>query len=179
MDDVDHRRHVEDATLQPPVFFVNRQSGRVGFWLPDILRGRDHDLLNGLLNGGGAAPLGGKSTTHVRINVSSHFFLLVANNLIYVRHCTSQWPGYADWKRQIPAKDETRDRNPITLARFMKHVGTSVDKFIDRKANDQVTDPMWRIGTHGITQDHVKIIGAVHVSAGSWMPILQLTVYLF
>jgi len=176
MDDVDHRRHVEDATLQPPVFFVNRQSGRVGFWLPDILRGRDHDLLNGLLNGGGAAPLGGKTTTHVRIN----------------------WPGYTDWKRQIPARDETHERNPITLARFMRHVGTSVDKFINvslsflplsplliklffwkRMANEQVTDPRWRLGTHGITQDHVKIIGAVHVSAGSWMPILQLTVYLF
>jgi len=70
MDDVDHRRHVEDAMLQPPVFFVNRQSGGVGFWLPDILWGRDHD---------------------VRINVSSHFVFLTANDLIYVRQCTSQW----------------------------------------------------------------------------------------
>jgi len=77
--------------LQPPVFFVNRQSGGVGFWLPDILRGRDHDLLNDLLNGGVAAPLEGKTTTHVRINVSSHFVFLTANDLIYVCQCTSQW----------------------------------------------------------------------------------------
>jgi hypothetical protein len=74
LDEVDHRRHVEEAMLQPPVFFVNRQSGGVGFWLPDILRGRDHDLLNDLLNGGRAAPLEGKTTTHVRISVSSHIF---------------------------------------------------------------------------------------------------------
>ena len=37
------------------------------------------------------------------------------------------------------------------------------------------TDRRWQIGLHGgITQDQVKVIGAVHVSAGSWMPILQL-----
>jgi hypothetical protein len=30
---------------------------------------------------------------------------------------------------------------------------------------------------HDITQRHVKIIGAIHVSAGSWMPIVQLTEY--
>ena len=40
------------------------------------------------------------------------------------------------------------------------------------------TDPRWQIGgMDGITQDHVKIIGAIHVSAGSWMPIIQLTRY--
>lgn len=44
-------------------------------------------------------------------------------------------------------------------------------------ANDHVANPAWRIGAHGIMQNHVKIIGAVHVSAGSWMPIMQLTEY--
>lgn len=39
------------------------------------------------------------------------------------------------------------------------------------------TDPKWLIAPHGITQNHVKIIGAVHISAGSWMPIVQLTGY--
>ena len=38
-------------------------------------------------------------------------------------------------------------------------------------------DANWRIGVHDITQRHVKIIGAIHVSAGSWMPIIQLTEY--
>ena len=38
-------------------------------------------------------------------------------------------------------------------------------------------DPNWRIGKEEITQRHVKIIGAVNVSAGSWMPIIQLTEY--
>jgi hypothetical protein len=42
------------------------------------------------------------------------------------------------------------------------------------------TDRRWQIGMDGgITQDHVMVIGAVHVSAGSWMPILQLNRYVF
>jgi len=149
MDELDHRRHVQDVMLQLPIFFVNRRSGGVGFWLPDILRGHDHDLSNG----GTRAPLGGITTTHIRIN----------------------WPGYDSWKRQIPLMDETHARNPITLARFMKHVGTSVDKLLNRMAHERVANDRWRIGTNGITQDHIKIIGVVHVSAGSWMPIIQLT----
>ena len=41
-----------------------------------------------------------------------------------------------------------------------------------------VTDPRWQIGMHGgITQEQVKVIGAIHVSAGCWMPIIQLTQY--
>ena len=40
------------------------------------------------------------------------------------------------------------------------------------------TDPRWQIGAGGgITQEHVKVIGVIHVSAGSWMPIIQLTRY--
>ena len=64
--EVDIRRHVElEPTLQLPIFFVNR-NGAVGFWLSDILQGRDHDLHNR----DSQASLGGRSTTHIHINVS-------------------------------------------------------------------------------------------------------------
>ena len=65
-DESDVRRHVREATLQLPVFFVNR-SGAVGFWLPDILEGRDGDLYNR----DSYASLGGRTTAHIRINVST------------------------------------------------------------------------------------------------------------
>jgi hypothetical protein len=39
-------------------------------------------------------------------------------------------------------------------------------------------NPMWRIG-QTIQPSSIIIIGAVHVSAGSWMPILQLNRYIF
>jgi len=152
-DDIDTRRHVTETTLQLPIFFVNWNGG-VGLWLPDIIHGRDHSLYNR----DSEAPLGGSTTTHIRIN----------------------WPGCGPWQRQIPIRDETPDRNPITLGHFMNHIGTSVDTFFNQyMASSHGTDSRWQIGPHGITQDHVKIIGAVHVSPGSWMPILQLTTYVF
>ena len=77
-DEIDVRRYVETAELQLPIYFVNKNGG-VGFWLPDILQGRDHDLYNG----NGEAPLGGKSTTHIRIHVSSHALMLASSILIY------------------------------------------------------------------------------------------------
>jgi hypothetical protein len=44
--------------------------------------------------------------------------------------------------------------------------------------NHVATDPRWQIGaTGGITQEDVIVIGAINVSAGSWMPILQLNRY--
>jgi hypothetical protein len=44
--------------------------------------------------------------------------------------------------------------------------------------NYVATDRRWQIGeTGGITQEHVIVIGAINVCAGSWMPILQLNGY--
>jgi hypothetical protein len=37
----------------------------------------------------------------------------------------------------------------------------------------------WRIGQGGIERSNILIIGVVEVAAGSWMPILQLTRYIF
>ena len=66
-DEIDVLRYVVNATLQLPIYFVNRNGG-IGFWLPDILQGRDRDLYNGDRE----ALLGGRATTHIRINVSSY-----------------------------------------------------------------------------------------------------------
>jgi hypothetical protein len=154
-DEVDFRRHVKSAALQLPIFFVNSNGG-LGFRLPDILRGSGYDLRNA----NDFAPLGGKTTTHIRIN----------------------WPGYSNWKCQIAARDETHARNPITMGRFMRHIGTSVDKFFrEYISNNYVaTDRRWQIGeVGGITQEHAIVIGAIHISAGSWTPILQLNRYVF
>ena len=72
-DEADVHRHVECSALQLPIFFINHNGG-IGFWLPDILQGRHHDLDDGDRE----AQLGGKTTTHIRINVSSHTHTLIA-----------------------------------------------------------------------------------------------------
>ena len=79
----------------------------------------------------------------------------------------------------------------------MRHVGSSVDKFLRVRSSDlryrrrhdafrqdymssghAGTDRRWQIGMHpGITHDQVKVVGAINVSAGTWMPIIQLAHY--
>ena len=41
-----------------------------------------------------------------------------------------QWPGYEPWERQIQIRDQTRQRNEITLERFVKLVAGVVDRFL-------------------------------------------------
>ena len=65
VNEVDYLYFVQKAVLQLPIFFVNR-NGEVGFPLSDILQGCDRDLRNA----NDFAPLGGKSSTHIRVNVS-------------------------------------------------------------------------------------------------------------
>ncbi|KAI9434990.1 hypothetical protein H4582DRAFT_1818153, partial [Lactarius indigo] len=131
------RQQVEEAELQMPIFFEGID-GRLGLSQQAAAAGRCH----GLRNAQEFVPLGHRSTTHIRI-----------------------WPGYKDFKRQVPIRDQTRERNPITIPRFAHHIGLSVDAFL-------------RIGPSGIQRSDIIVIGAVHVSAGSWMPILQLNRYI-
>ena len=46
-------------------------------------------------------------------------------------------------------------------------------------ANEYVrlVDLRWMIGAGGITREEVIVIGTINVSAGSWMPILQVNRY--
>ena len=106
------------------------------------------------------------------------------------------------FKRQIPIRDKSIARNLITMARFARQVGKTVNAFLQVRLstplNDTVCqlgftfkdcelDPgcvddrhkLWRIGQGGVQRSDIIIIGAVHVSAGSWMPIMQLNRYIF
>ncbi|KAH9066672.1 hypothetical protein EDB87DRAFT_1553800 [Lactarius vividus] len=144
----DFKQHVEDADLQLPIFFIHG-NGSLGLSLDDAANGRCRTLRDANAH----AQLGGKTTTHIRIS----------------------WPGYQDFKRQVQIRDETTAHNPITVARFAQHVGRSVDAFLSE--NLISSDLRWEIGNSGINRANIRVIGAVHVSAGSWMPILQLNFY--
>ena len=41
-----------------------------------------------------------------------------------------QWPGYKDYKRQIPIRDDSIARKTITMSKFVGHVGRTVDTFL-------------------------------------------------
>ncbi|KAI0295955.1 hypothetical protein BC826DRAFT_256982 [Russula brevipes] len=151
----DLRQYVTDATLQMPIFFVH-EHGTLGLSLDDAINGRCHTLRDAQMH----AQLGGRVSTHIRIS----------------------WPGYTDYKRQVQIRDETLSRNPITVAKFAHHVGRTVEAFLRNLKPNQtrsIDDGRWIIGEGGINRTNIRVIGAVHVSAGSWMPILQLNVWVF
>lgn len=66
---IDIRRHIETAELQIPVFFEDKD-GSVGISLGACLDGQCHVLLR---DPTGRAPLGQRTTTHIRIVVSMFF----------------------------------------------------------------------------------------------------------
>ncbi|KAH9080640.1 hypothetical protein EDB83DRAFT_1002965 [Lactarius deliciosus] len=152
----DKRQHVEEAELQMPIFF-EAKNGRLGLPLRASIGGKCHALRDV----DDPAPLGQKTTTHIRI----------------------VWLGYKMYKRQIPTRDESRAHKPITMARFVRLVGRTVDAFFrDCELDSRCTDTrreLWRIGPGGIQRNDIIIVGAIHVSAGTWMPIMQLNRYIF
>ncbi|KAH9995586.1 hypothetical protein BJV77DRAFT_961023 [Russula vinacea] len=145
----DYRNHVAAAVLQMPIFFTQKD-GILGLSLDDAINGRCQTLRDARM----LAQLGGKTTTHIRI----------------------AWPGYNEFKRQVQIRDETPAKNPITIGKFVHHIGRSMEAFLRNLTNQtqRAGYDRWTIGQGGINPIDIRIIGAIQVSAGSWMPILQL-----
>ncbi|KAN0132265.1 hypothetical protein V8E53_010031 [Lactarius tabidus] len=139
--------------LCPPIFFFQR--GRLGFPLNQAAGGN----LMYLDGASRPAPLGANCGNHAQIRLN--------------------WRGYTPWDAQIMIRTQARAGPEIApLERFVKHVARKVHQFMTNVAMAQAynsDDPRWFIGPGGITPDDVVLIGAVHVSRGSWMPILQLS----
>jgi hypothetical protein len=108
----------------PPKPSCPFSSSSVGFRLPDILEDRDCDLSN--LNND--VSVEGTVTVCIRINMSSH--ILSAKILIHINWPTLSSLGYDPWIWQMRTRDRNHG-NPITLTSFMRHIGLSVDRFID------------------------------------------------
>ncbi|KAI9511587.1 hypothetical protein F5148DRAFT_1146751 [Russula earlei] len=142
----DWRRYVEQAEFHIPVFFTNAD-GALG--VPVVNAAGGHMTL---LDANQPAPLGDRTTTKIRI-------------------C---WPGYQPSEHQVQLRDQTPARNPVTLERLVKHVGSRVRQFLSDCMQVQSADPRWAVGYGGINVNEVMLIGVVQVSAGSWMPMLQL-----
>jgi hypothetical protein len=60
---------------------------------------------------------------------------------------------------------------------FRGHISSSTSQLVQEASQFQGQDPNWRIGMGGITKEQVILVGVVHVSQGSWQPILQLNRY--
>ncbi|KAH9011528.1 hypothetical protein EDB83DRAFT_2420844 [Lactarius deliciosus] len=149
---VERRQQVD---LQLPIFFENTD-GRLGISLEASVAGQCYSLRDASY----PAQLGDRTTTNLRI----------------------AWPGYREFKRQIPVRDETSAHSPITTAALAHRIGQAVDAFLQGRELDHGSSDdrreSWRIGQGGIRRDDVVIIGAINDSTGSWMPIVQLNRYI-
>jgi len=146
----DWRRYVEQAPLQMPLFF-NNTDGSLGVPLVNATAGQ-----MALLGANQPVPFSDRSTAKIRIG----------------------WPGYAPSEHQVQLRDQTPQKSPVTLDRFVKHVGSRVRQFLAdcERVRLHHHDPhwKWRVAHDNVTFNEVILIGIVQVSAGSWMPILQL-----
>jgi len=145
----DWRRYVEQADFSMPVFFINAD-GTLGVPVVNTVAG-----LMSLQGGNRPAPLGNKTTTKIRIS----------------------WPGYSPSESQVQLRDQTPSWNPVTLERFVRHLGSRVRQYL--MDCEYIPAPgqglhKWTVGYGRITLNEVMLIGVVQVSAGSWIPILQL-----
>jgi len=135
------------AGFHMPVFFIGA-NGALGVPLMNAAAGQ-----MSLRGGDQLAPLGDETTTKIRIG----------------------WPGYRSSESQVQLRDQITARNPITLERLVKHVASRVRQFLTECERVPVQGQhKWTVGHGNITFNEVVLIGVVQVSAGSWMPILQL-----
>ena len=127
----DRRRYVEQASFRMPVFFIGRDGG---LGLPVTKAAAGHiELRDAYL----PPPLQDKTTAKIRIAVCARFFsVLRVSPITY--HMVSQWPGYAASENQVQLRDQTPAKNPISFDRFVRHVGSRVQRFL------MVRTWMWR-----------------------------------
>ena len=121
----DVRKYVTDAVLQLPIF-LRQDDGSIGMSLSDVVNGNFRRLVDSVRQ----VSVGGRTSVHIRINVSIPPGVVP---IIFSKPCSfprQQWPGYNEWKRQFQTRDETPNRNPITIEKFVRHIGRSVDKFM-------------------------------------------------
>ncbi|KAI0320881.1 hypothetical protein OF83DRAFT_477898 [Amylostereum chailletii] len=143
----DFQRHVANAPLQMPIYFVH-SDGRPGVPLVHAAAG-SFPVVTGLDQ---EAPMGGRTTTHFCMN----------------------WPGYGEFKKQVEIQDS--HHNPITIGRLIHRVANFIDAFIQDRSTSPSAQTLWRLGgPGGVTREEILIVGVLQVSAGTWMPILQLT----
>jgi hypothetical protein len=184
----DRQRWVDHEKLHPPIFFIHKNGKDLGLPLQEAAGGNCMRLRGAEE----AAPVGTSAHAQIRINVSSIFG--VHSLGLMVKVYPSQWCGYVDWTDQISIQKQTQPRETISLETFAKHVAKKTIKFMEvililvpkflqetdvriyqnPKDNDNDGDQRYPIGDKHISPRDIMLIGTVHVSHGSWMPILQL-----
>jgi hypothetical protein len=119
-----------NVSLNMPIFFVQKDRMTLGLSFLEAVEGAREILLGAE----DIAPVGGCSTTYIRINVNLFFYFfdrtyLFGDHVTEALHC--QWPGYRDWSSQIMTRDQTTAHNTIILDKFARRIANAVGRFLD------------------------------------------------
>ncbi|EIM80486.1 uncharacterized protein STEHIDRAFT_162901 [Stereum hirsutum FP-91666 SS1] len=106
--ETDRLRYVQQARLELSIFLRHAVGQGLGVLATDAIAG-DCTHIRGWND---PAPLGEKACIHLRI----------------------EWPGGAPYNRRVPTRDQTRERRPITLQRFLLQVGRAVEEFLQSRS---------------------------------------------
>lgn len=121
--ETDRLRYVQQARLELTIFLRHAVGQGLGLLATDAIAG-DCTHIRGWNE---PAPLGEKACIHLRIEVRTVRCRACASSVLT---SNAQWPGGAPYNRRVPTRDQTRERRPITLQRFLLQVGRAVEEFL-------------------------------------------------
>jgi len=91
------------------------------------------------------------------------------------------WPGYKSFHYEFRIFDRKLGKDvPITVSRLVERVARGLHRlYLEGERNPKTFDERWKLGEGGVLLEEIKIIGLLHVSQGTWMPMLHLTRHIF
>ncbi|KAI9451556.1 hypothetical protein BJY52DRAFT_1226565 [Lactarius psammicola] len=91
------------------------------------------------------------------------------------------WPGYKTFHYEFRIFDQKLGKDvPITMSRLVERVARGLHRlYLEGVRNPKTFDERWKLGEGGVLLEEIKIIGLLHVSQGTWMPMLHLTRHIF
>lgn len=122
----DMQRHVDDAALVPPVFFIRPSDFVVGLPMSYVLNAPPGSPFD-ISNSDARAPLGGFPNTHFCLMVSEALTLIYLIDL--PDENITQWPGYPEYRKQVELRNTSRV--PITMSRLVMRIARFVERFVE------------------------------------------------
>lgn len=91
------------------------------------------------------------------------------------------WPGYKTFHYEFRIFDRQLGKDvPITMSRLVERIARGLHRlYLEGVRNPETFDERWKLGEGGVLLEEIKIIGLLHVSQGTWMPMLHLTRHIF
>ncbi|KAI9462520.1 hypothetical protein F5148DRAFT_219848 [Russula earlei] len=92
-----------------------------------------------------------------------------------------QWPGYKVFHYEFRIFDRKLGKHvPIPMFRLVERVARGIHRlYMEGERDPDTFKEHWELGDNGIRLNEISVIGLLHISKGTWMPMLQLSRHVF